>query len=61
VFDRAAGMKLPRVEARSIEEPRAYEMPRIGVNTLATDGAILPPCHRPPTTRQRLGSSPALC
>jgi len=47
VFDRAAGMKLPPVEARSPEEMRAHEMARIGANTLVVDGTILPPSHVP--------------
>jgi hypothetical protein len=53
VFDRAAGMKLPPVEARSIEELRAHEMARIGANTLETDGTILPPSHVPPSIAGR--------
>jgi hypothetical protein len=47
VFDRAAGVKLPPVEARSIEERQVLQMAKIGFNTLATDGTILPPCHVP--------------
>jgi len=47
VFDRAAGMKFPPVEARTIEEREAHEMARIGVGTLISDRTILPPCHVP--------------
>lgn len=47
VFDRAAGLKMPPVEASSIDESRAHEMARIGASTLETDGTILPPCHVP--------------
>lgn len=46
-FDRAAGMKLPPVEARSLEELRAHEIARIGANTFEIDGTILPPSHVP--------------